>query len=212
VKNWEEYQHYKNRNPPWIKVHTKVLNDRSFTALSQASRGILIQLWVLASENEGTIPNDLEEVRFRLRDGGIKPEQIKQLIELGFLKICKQTLDDDRPTQADASPETETETETETEIDKKPPNPPFKIPDWLDRQTWVEFKKHRQKLRKPMTPHAESLLIRKLATFREQGHDPTELMETAIERGWLSVYPKKNRDNTESSNPSHAILTRTDDD
>lgn len=208
VKNWEEYQHYKNRNPPWIKLHTKILNDRAFTALSQSSRGVLMQLWILASENEGIIPFDLEEIKFRLRDGGIKLEQIKQLIDLKFLKICKQTLADANTVQADASPETETETEGETE--KKPPKSPFKIPDWVDPKLWRDFKEHRQKLRKPMTAKAESLLIGKLTKFREQGHNPTELLETAIERGWQSVFPKKKAEG--ESHPSFRVLGRTDDD
>jgi hypothetical protein len=118
VKNWEEYQHYKDRCPPWIKLHTKILNDRNFSMLSCASRGLLMQLWILASEHEGKIPNDLEEIKFRLRDNAIKQEQVNMLISKGFLINCKHALADDSTAQADAVPETEErreETEVETE-------------------------------------------------------------------------------------------------
>ena len=27
IKNWGEFQHYKKRNPPWIKLHKKLLDD-----------------------------------------------------------------------------------------------------------------------------------------------------------------------------------------
>lgn len=109
VKNWEKYQHYKDRCPPWIKLHVSTLNDRKFCALSQASRGLLMQLWVLASENEGCVVSDLTELQFRLRDNTIKSDDLNILIEKGFLKICKQTLADADSVLADAVPETETE-------------------------------------------------------------------------------------------------------
>ena len=27
VKNWSKFQHYKNRNPPWIRLHVEILDD-----------------------------------------------------------------------------------------------------------------------------------------------------------------------------------------
>ena len=111
VKNWNQYQHYKDRDPPWIKLHVKLLNDRDFMSLSFASKGLLMLLWILASENEGKIPFDLDAIKFRLHDKSIREKDINLLIEKGFLLGCKQP-------QADASKrysETETETETETE-------------------------------------------------------------------------------------------------
>lgn len=85
VKNWEKYQHYKNRCPPWIKLHVNTLNDRAFASLSLASRGLLLQLWILASEQDGKVPYDLDEIRFRLRDDTINERDIDLLIERGFL-------------------------------------------------------------------------------------------------------------------------------
>jgi len=111
IKNWENYQHYKNRNPPWIKLHVKILNDRKFAALSCASKGLLMQLWVLGAENDGKIPGSLTELQFRLRDKAIKAEHLNLLIEKGFLQNCKQPLAGDNKKCS----ETETETETETE-------------------------------------------------------------------------------------------------
>jgi hypothetical protein len=110
IKNWERYQHYKNRNPPWIKLHTRLLNDRDFIMLSLSDKGLLMQLWILASEKEGQIPFDLEEIKFRLRDKNIKIEDINLLISKKFLRLCKQ------PLACDNKKCSETETETETEL------------------------------------------------------------------------------------------------
>lgn len=111
VHDWEQYQHYNNRNPPWIKLHVNILNNRKFTALARASKGLLMQLWILASENNGQVPDDLEEIRFRLRDASIKRSEIDLLVSTGFLESCKQTLADASAMQATACLETETETE-----------------------------------------------------------------------------------------------------
>ena len=65
------------------------------------------------------------------------------------------------------------------------------IPDWLDNEVWSAFKKHRSKLRKPMTERAEFLVMKKLDEARvEHGLDPNTLLDEAIEKGWLTVYPK----------------------
>jgi len=123
VKNWEEYQHYKDRNPPWIKLHVRILKDRQFISLSRASRGLLMQLWILASEDEGRVPYDLDEIQFQLRDDTIKLNDLNVLIDKGFLKNCKQPLAD--ASEGYSETETETETETEEEKEPQPPAGPF---------------------------------------------------------------------------------------
>ena len=119
IKNWERHQHYKDRCPPWIKLHVKILNDLKFCSLSRASKCLLMLLWILASENDGFVPSDLTELKFRLRDDSISEDEINQLIKGGFLSNCKQVIVDDSKRYS--------ETETETETDKKrkkfvPPN------------------------------------------------------------------------------------------
>lgn len=111
VHDWDQYQHYSQRNPPWIKLHVNILNNRKFTSLALASKGLLMQLWILASENKGQIADDLDEIRFRLRDPSIKQKDIYFLVSTGFLESCKQMLADASNVQADACLETETETE-----------------------------------------------------------------------------------------------------
>ena len=113
IKNWERHQHYKDRCPPWIKLHVKILNDLKFCSLSRASKCLLMLLWILASENDGFVPSDLTELRFRLRDDSISESEINQLIKGGFLNNCKQLQADD----SKRYPETETETENNYSVD-----------------------------------------------------------------------------------------------
>jgi len=125
-KNWSEYQHYKDRNPPWIKLHRDLLNDRDFMCLPIASKAIAPLLWLLASESKfGDFDANVVELSFRLRmttkevNDGLKP-----LISKGFfvdasgvLANCKQL----------AIPETETEGEREGETKAKKPKKVEKI-------------------------------------------------------------------------------------
>jgi hypothetical protein len=53
VKNWTEFQHYKDRNPPWIKLHRTLLDDYEFSRLQDASKAHLMLIWLFASQKDG---------------------------------------------------------------------------------------------------------------------------------------------------------------
>lgn len=85
-KNWDAFQHYKHRSPPWIKLHRNLLDDMQFQRLPVASKALAPMLWLLASESsDGQIQKTTEEIAFRLRmsekDVVIA---IKPLIDSGF--------------------------------------------------------------------------------------------------------------------------------
>jgi hypothetical protein len=67
-KNWERFQHYKQRCPPWIKVYRTLLDDRDFMCLPVASKALAMMLWLLASEHtDGVIEGVPADWAFRLR-------------------------------------------------------------------------------------------------------------------------------------------------
>ena len=83
VTGWDEYQHYKNRNPPWIKLHFALLASESWVLLDDASRVLAIACMLLASRNEGKIPNNPLYVQ-RVAYLNTLPD-FKPLIDCGFL-------------------------------------------------------------------------------------------------------------------------------
>lgn len=110
-KNWSHFQHYKDRCPPWIKLHKELLNDRAFMTLPTASKALAPLLWLLASESkDGTFDASIDELTFRLRmpESDIKTG-LKHLIDKGFFVDDSEVLAE---CYQDAIPETETETET----------------------------------------------------------------------------------------------------
>lgn len=76
-----------------------------------------------------------------------------------------------------------------------PPYPPaasppvIELPSELPATTWKAFRDHRQRLRAPLTHHAETLLLAKLSRLAGDGHDPAAVVEQSIERGWKGLFP-----------------------
>lgn len=91
VKNWDQFQHYKDRNPPWIKLHNSLLEDYEFECLHDASKGHLLCIWMLASRTENKIPYDSEWVGRKI--GASTPVDLDSLITAGFL-VSNQPLPD----------------------------------------------------------------------------------------------------------------------
>lgn len=109
IKNWETHQHYKDRNPPWIKLHREILDDYEMSCLQDASKLHLILIWVLSSQLNNRIPNDPEWVAKKI--GATQKVNLKELIDKGFL-IMEQSASN---ALAECSPERETEEETDKE-------------------------------------------------------------------------------------------------
>ena len=93
-KNWSKFQHYRDRCPPWIKLHRDILNDRVFASLPIASKALAPLLWLLASESkDGSFDAAIDELAFRLHiaskdiEQGLKP-LIDNVILITFLPLC----------------------------------------------------------------------------------------------------------------------------
>jgi hypothetical protein len=56
IPNWERLQHYKDRNPIWIKAYVELLLDDEWSDLSDSSKGHLFGIWLLASKYAGKLP------------------------------------------------------------------------------------------------------------------------------------------------------------
>ena len=49
IRNWDKYQHYKNRSPSWIKLYNTLLDDLDFSRLDEANQRHCIFLMLLVS-------------------------------------------------------------------------------------------------------------------------------------------------------------------
>jgi hypothetical protein len=111
IKNWSQFQHFKDRRPPWIKLYRDILDDIEWHELDAKSAKVLVMLWLIASESDGVIP-DTKKLAFRLR-------MTEKDTEASLIKLSHWLEQDDINVISDGYqgdlPETETETETEGE-------------------------------------------------------------------------------------------------
>lgn len=112
IRNWKKYQHYKDRNPPWIKLHWELLTSMDWVTLDDASRVLAIACMLIASRNEGRIRADSLGLSYLERTAHLNAKpNLKPLIDCGFLVSASTML---APCKQDAIPETYKE-ETEKE-------------------------------------------------------------------------------------------------
>lgn len=120
VKNWSEFQHYKDRNPAWIKLHKRLLDDFSFHCLPVASRALAPMIWLLASESkDGAITASWREIAFRLHlSENELVDAANPLFDAGFLLLERDASDALAKAEQNAIPEKERETEEEKETER----------------------------------------------------------------------------------------------
>jgi hypothetical protein len=184
-KHWDDFQHYKDRAPSWIKLHRKLLDDFAFHRLPVASKALAPMLWLLASEYEhGKITATMEEIAFRLRTTEKDViDAVKPLIELEFF-IADSTLLADRYQVAipekrrgeerreQERGEIETQDREETDIRAVATAPPPNAGKIFDEQFWFSYP--RRDGANPKAPARKAFI-----TAVKNGHSPPAMVTGA---------------------------------
>lgn len=172
-KNWQDFQHYKDRCPPWIKLHRDLLNNKDFMRLPVASKALAPLFWLLASESKslhGEFDASDDELEFRLRMP-VKEIQTgrKPLIDNGFFVVASGVLAECLQV---ATPE-ERRGETETEKNA--------APNGVSINVWQDFLKYRKALKAPVTDTAIAGFVREA---NKAGISLEQALTTTIENNW----------------------------
>lgn len=101
VKNWENFQHYKDRTPPWIKLYNHLLDDFEFSCLPDASKAHLLSIWLLASRTGNKIPNNPKWIGNKIN--ATDDVDIELLIESGFINVIPNKNKEIQKPEQDAS-------------------------------------------------------------------------------------------------------------
>ena len=75
----------------------------------------------------------------------------------------------------------------------------FPTPEGVAEAQWQAFCQQR---RKPLTDHGYRLLCKKLGGLVGEGHNASELIDSAVERGWETVFPPAPRQRRTGGKPS----------
>jgi len=88
VRNFEKFQHYKDRSPPWIKLYNELLDNYDFACLQDASKLHLIMIWLLASRSNNNLPYDSEWISRRI--SATETVNLDTLVDAGFIVVDQE--------------------------------------------------------------------------------------------------------------------------
>ena len=218
IKNWHKFQHFKDRNPIWIKLYRKLLDDIEWHMLPAPAAKLLVSLWIIAAEDKaqtGALP-DTRILAFRLR---MREEEITSLI-----KLLGHWVDADDINlissgyQVDITEkrreETETEKEKETEIlpasaggvvDQPPAKKrnhapkadttlPADLSTWGIADLWAEWIG-----RKKLTQRGVDINLNKLRTWGRT--KARAALEQTLANGWQGLFEPRNMEDAQQAPP-----------
>jgi len=90
IRKWDQFQHYSKRRPPWIKLHRQLLENRHWAELSASSAKLLVECWLLASEESGGVLSGsvVTDVAARLhRTANDLVPALQELADAGFIDV-----------------------------------------------------------------------------------------------------------------------------
>lgn len=191
IKNWDQFQHYKDRAPPWIKLHTALLDDYEFTHLPDVQKAHLVLIWLFASKHDGFVPNDAKFLRNKL--GTTERIDLAALVASGFLipeQGASDALADGKQDASDALALTRAgaRSASASASASSPPDARARepAPPGLDPVAWGRWEAYRIEIRKPIKPASLLAAQRKLASF---GADQAVVVENSIANGWQGLFP-----------------------
>jgi hypothetical protein len=125
VRNFDALQHYKDRNPIWIKLYCSILEDYDFATLPDETKFHAVGLMLLASRSNNKFPDD--EAWLRAKINAEKEINLEKLLEIQFLEVVsekKEAKTDEnftgkRTTNARKSKKTKDDAASATDEDEK---------------------------------------------------------------------------------------------
>lgn len=180
VVNWEKYQHYKNRNPPWIKFYNSLLEDPAVAVLPDAAKAHTFGIWLLASRLQNRIPADADFIGKRIN--ATEPVDLKLLLAMAFIEwSCGCLQHASKPLATCATEQSRAETEekrveqTEDVKAESPAGPNGVALDVFVREVQAAF------LRKTGRPQEFGPVEFQLAKRWYERGDPLRVVVTAID-------------------------------
>jgi len=208
VRNLGKYQHYRNRNPPWVKLHRDLLEDYEFEQLPDATKAHAMLLLLLAARLENEIPNDPEWIARKI--GARSRVEVAKLLEARFLETfgadCERDASDTLASRERHAPvEREGETERETEGEKRERSLPLpaalSVPEferaWRD---WIDYRRESK-----FSPWKPVTVKAKLAELEPLGPAAASAaIRRSIANGWKGIFPENGNGGGKRSEQSRA--------
>ena len=155
ITKWDTWQTFrKDRGtPPWIKVYRNLLSNAEWVSLSDAEKGQLVSMWLLAADKEGKIPDDPMLIkRMAMLD---LPPNLNKFIELGFMTGTCQPTGNHVVTDC---PQVDAPEKRQSRVDKSKNTGQNEFDLWWNEYPKKVKKKEALKVWKRIKPDADTLI------------------------------------------------------
>lgn len=142
VRNWDKFQHYGKRNPPWIKNYFDLVHDDAYLSLSAVERALLHGLWLLYGAARRQLRRKTAAASLQLR---VESKHWDALVNAGFIEFSASkplALARARVLATEAEAETKEETEVVQPSVKPSSSSSFQDEDGFKAKTKGEMTIH----------------------------------------------------------------------
>ena len=194
VSGWEEFQHYKDRNPPWIKLHNQLLDNYDFEVLGDSAKGHLLCIWMLASRTNNEMMFDSKWIARKI--GASSKVDLDLLLSSGFIELQEAEHDASKLQQetfVSVPPEEKRREEAETETEKRRGKNnacAFDFTQWNSQPSdsvLSEWIKHRNKKKATTSQLVITRMTKDINEAFKDGYSADDCLSEAIVRGWTGM-------------------------
>ena len=86
IPNWNEFQHYPERDPIWIKNYRALLNDEDYLSLTPSERSLLHGIWLAYARSDGQLRHSTTTLQAQLRQR-VLTRQLERLKDAGWIRV-----------------------------------------------------------------------------------------------------------------------------
>jgi hypothetical protein len=213
VKGWEEFQHYKDRNPPWIKLHNQLLDDYDFEVLGDAAKGHLLCIWMLASRTNNDMMFDSKWIARKI--GASSKVDLDLLLESGFIELQEaehsaSKLQHDSKVSVPLEEKRRGETETEKRREEKKASA-FNFTQWDSTPSDLvlsEWTKHRTKKKATTSQLVIDRMAKEINEAFKDGYSADDCLSEAIVRGWTGMKAEWIKNSQASKSALHNLSNK----
>jgi hypothetical protein len=92
IEKWRTYQHYTDRQPPWVKFHVKFLDDGDLAGQRRDTRLVAALLLLVAARTENQIPDNPRIVAGWMNlPTRTVAQSMKELEKIGYISFRNET-------------------------------------------------------------------------------------------------------------------------
>lgn len=199
VVGWERFQHYKDRDPPWVKLYRDLLTSESWVLGTDISRLVQVASILLAARYTNKIPLQWTLIR-KVSSLECSEKQFREALQhLQATKFIEIQQDSESASNTLAICTTssevlysETEQSRAEQRQSKRASAPVELHESLPKEEWGIWIEHRREKRWPLDPRTLRVQLDTLA--KHDTATQADMILRSINGGWQGIFPPRGQE------------------